>query len=106
MADGVSGFERGQVAAIFADSLGGEAFGGGHASGLAVEVAHRAENENALRVDALCGGQKCERLQSAGVFHGGGDELAFSIGEVAEPLGGPGVEELAMPVARGGDFIA
>ncbi len=106
VAHGVGGFERGQVSAVGSDALVGQALGGGHAAWLLVVVAHRAQDEDALPVDAAGLREEFERLEGAGVLHRRGGELAFPAGEVANPLRGPGVGEFAVPVGGGRDFVA
>src|SRR5690348_6720166 len=98
-------FKRRQVCAVGSDALMGEAVGGGDAARLLIEVADGAQDEDALPVDAACLCEVFEGLEGARVLHRGGCELSFAAGEVADPLVGPGVGELAVPVGGGGYFV-
>lgn len=105
VADGVGGFERTQVTLVPGDALGGDALLGGHAAGLAVVIAYGAEGDHAMTVDAAGVRQVLKRLERAAIFYGCCDKLTLAAGEAGQPPDGPGVEELAAPVARGGQFI-
>ena len=102
----VGGFEGGEVGGVLADALSGEALGGSESAGGLVVVGDGAEDEDAVEVGFTRQGEVVEGLEGAGVFHSGGDEGSLTFGEVVDPVGGPSIEELAMPEGGGGDFVS
>ncbi len=98
-------FEGGDVGGVFGDLGGGEALGGGEVVGLLVVVAGGAEDEDAVEVDFSGFGEPGEGLEGSGVFHAADGVGSVAVSLVGEPVVGPLVHELAVPVGAGGEVV-
>ena len=86
--------------------IGRQAFRGGQPNGRLIEVADRAQHHHPVQIDASGVMKKTERLQNAGVLHGGGNKIALPAGLIADPVVRPLVEQFAVPEGGGGKRVA
>src|ERR1700722_1738373 len=82
----VGRFERRQVRTVAMRRAGGQAFGGCQPGRLLIEVADRAQNHDAVQIDASAVMKKSERLQYARIFHGGSHKIALGTSLIADPI--------------------
>src|SRR5438477_12922006 len=85
VADDLSCFESGKVSGVIAGDESFQAVGDGGARRLAIAIAHGAQDEDALKVDAAALAQESKSLHDAGVFHGCNHVISFYGGVVASP---------------------
>ena len=106
MADAPGVLKGGQIGGVRGYFGFSEAFGGGDARALLVEVGGGADDENAVEVDAAGIREEAKGLQDTVIFHGGEGVGGEAFGLVVDPGAGSLAEEFAMPESGGGELVA
>ena len=97
VADGFGGFQSLKISGVFSADDALEAVGGASARRFLVVIAHGAQNEDALKIDAASLREERKGLQRASVFHATDHVIADAIGVVAGPGVGPLAHFRAVP---------